>query len=104
VYQSPVPPQVETALREIENGAFYLRFDRDHGRYFASLQPSINRALAEIREGLRDNDPAVKQLLAVTARKVIASDNGLFKVDSDVAGPRPYQGQRQPAGSRHGIA
>jgi hypothetical protein len=81
------PPQVETALREIENSAFYLRFDRDHSRYFASLEPSINRALAEISEGLRAGDPEVKQLLAVTARKVVAPDNGLFKVDPDVAAP-----------------
>jgi hypothetical protein len=79
------PPQVEAALREIENSAFYLRFDRDHGRYFASLEPSINRALAEIREGLRDEP--VNQLLAATARKVIAPENGLFRVVTDVAAP-----------------
>ena len=54
------------------------RFDRDHSRYFASLDPSINRALAEIRDGLRDEP--VGQLLAATARKVVAPDNGLFRV------------------------
>ncbi len=81
------PPQVEAALREIENTAFYLRFDRDHGRYFASLEPSINRALAEIREGLRDRDEQVKQLLAATARKVVGAQNGLFRVIPDVAEP-----------------
>ena len=43
------PPHVEAALREIGNSAFYLRFDRDRSRYFASLDPSINRALADIR-------------------------------------------------------
>ena len=79
------PPQVEAALREIENTAFYLRFDRDNGRYFASLEPSINRALAEIREGLRDEP--VKQLLAATARKVVGAENGLFRVIPDVAAP-----------------
>jgi hypothetical protein len=79
------PPQVEAALREIENTAFYLRFDRDHGRYFASLEPSINRALSEIREGLRDEP--VKQLLAATARKVVGDENGLFRVIPDVAAP-----------------
>jgi hypothetical protein len=79
------PPQVEAALREIENTAYYLRFDRDHGRYFASLEPSINRALAEIREGLRDEP--VNQLLAATARKVISSENGLFRVATDVGAP-----------------
>lgn len=79
------PPQVETALREIENTAFYLRVDRDHGRYFASLEPSINRALAEIREGLRDEP--VNQLLAVTARKIVAAENALFRVVPDVGAP-----------------
>lgn len=79
------PPQVEAALREIENTAFYLRFDRDNGRYFASLEPSINRALAEVREGLRDE--SVKQLLGATARKVVGAENGLFRVIPDVAAP-----------------
>src|SRR5262249_32276499 len=67
------------------NSAFYLRFDSDHGRYFASLEPSINRALAEIREGLRDEP--VNQMLAATARKIIAAENGLFRVVTDVAAP-----------------
>jgi hypothetical protein len=79
------PPQVEAALKEIENGAFYLRFDRDHGRYFASLEPSINRALAEIRDGLRVEQ--VDQLLAVTARRVIARDSVAFRVVPDVGAP-----------------
>jgi hypothetical protein len=79
------PPQVEAALREIENTAFYLRFDADKSRYFASLEPSINRALAEIREGLREEP--IGELLAATARKVVASENGLFRVFSDVAAP-----------------
>ena len=79
------PPQVEAALQEIENGAFYLRFDREHGRYFASLEPSINRALAEIREGMRAEP--VGQLLAATARRVVAREAGPFRVVTDVAAP-----------------
>ena len=63
------PPQVEASLREIENTAFY----------------NINRALAEIREGLRDEP--VKQLLAATARKLVGAENGLFRVIPDVAAP-----------------
>jgi hypothetical protein len=31
------PPQVEAALHEIENSAYYLRFRQ--GRYYASLEP-----------------------------------------------------------------
>jgi hypothetical protein len=79
------PPQVEAALKEIENGAFYLRFARDHGRYFASLEPSINRALSEIRDGLRAEQ--VGQLLEATARRVVAREVGPFRVVTDVAAP-----------------
>lgn len=79
------PPQVEAALREIQNSASYLRFDRDRGRYFASLDPSINRALSDIRRGLREEQ--VKGLLAATARKIIAAENGLFRIVTDVAVP-----------------
>ena len=38
------PIQVQTALKEIENRAYYLHFS--NGRYYASLEPSVNIALA----------------------------------------------------------
>jgi hypothetical protein len=57
------PPQIEIALHEIDNSAYYLRFRE--GRYFASLEPSIPRALASIREGLRAEQ--IWDLLAATA-------------------------------------
>src|SRR5690606_31336977 len=41
------PPQVRKALEEIHESAFYLRFD--HGKYYASEEPTINSVLAHIR-------------------------------------------------------
>ncbi len=78
------PPQVETALREIENSAQYLRYSQ--GRYYASLEPSENRALSSIRQALGKNGP-VAELLAATARKVVTADVTTFKVVHDVRLP-----------------
>ncbi|MGQ4809800.1 hypothetical protein NKDENANG_03233 [Candidatus Entotheonellaceae bacterium PAL068K] len=79
------PPQVETALHEIEgsDGAYYLRFSQ--GRYYASLDPSETRALASIRTTLPRTE--VEDLLAATARKVVRSEAGTFEVVHDVAAP-----------------
>jgi hypothetical protein len=41
------PPQVETALQEIENSAYFFRFRQ--GPYEASLEPLIPHALAGVR-------------------------------------------------------
>ncbi|MDM8523907.1 DUF499 domain-containing protein [Desulfococcaceae bacterium HSG8] len=77
------PPQVESALREIGNSAQYLRFHQ--GRYYASLEPSVNRALTTIRGGLFNEQ--VEELLASTARKVVRRDEGPFLVIHDVSAP-----------------
>ena len=67
------PPQVQTALDEIKENAFYLRFYE--GRYYAHTDPTINRALASIRRGLSRDE--VAELLATRARKVVqAGDRG----------------------------
>lgn len=39
------PSQINTALSELAKRAFYLRLQ--DGKYFASLEPSINKALAD---------------------------------------------------------
>jgi hypothetical protein len=44
------PPQINEGLKEIKNSAFYLRLNQ--GRYYASLDPSVNIALAKIRRSL----------------------------------------------------
>jgi hypothetical protein len=77
------PPQVNEALKEISNSAFYLRFNQ--GRYYASLDPSVNIALAKLRRSL--SGEAVNDLLAATARKVIRSDVSKFIIVPDVAAP-----------------
>lgn len=78
------PPQVETALKEIETSAFFLRCSREHGRYYASLDASINRALADIRGGLRDEQ--AREHLAGVVRSAFKSE-GTFRVVHDVSLP-----------------
>ena len=78
------PPQVETALKEIDNSAFYLRYSSDHGRYYASLDASVNRVLAEIRAGLSEEQ--AREQLAAVARSAVKSDE-VFRVVHDVSLP-----------------
>lgn len=77
------PAQIKIALKEIKNSAFYLRFNQ--GRFYASLDPSVNIALARIRRNLTQDE--FDQLLDVSARKVVASDIRTFTVVHDVAAP-----------------
>jgi len=74
------PPQVRTALEEIDESAYYLR--HEEGKYFASEEPTINNVLAKIRKTL-DNDE-IKDLLDSTARKIINGGGGFFHVEHDV--------------------
>ena len=77
------PPQIAEALKEIKNSAYYLRFNR--GRYYASLDPSVNIALAKIRRSLQI--PDVEGLLDVMARNVVSANIKAFHVVPDVAAP-----------------
>lgn len=77
------PPQVAEALKEISNSAFYLRFNQ--GRYYASLDPSVNIALAKLRRGFQR--PAIDALLDATARKVVTSEVSPFDIVADVTAP-----------------
>ncbi|AVX21337.1 Protein of unknown function [Carboxydocella sporoproducens DSM 16521] len=77
------PPQVKTALEEINESAYYLKFEQ--GKYFASEEPTINSILARIRRTIRSDD--IKDLLAHTARKIITDGSGLFHIEHDVVGP-----------------
>lgn len=77
------PHQVVTALKEIEDSAYYLRFEQ--GRYYASLDPSINIALARIRKSL--NNDEITTLLDASARKVVSPDIKTFHVEPDVSAP-----------------
>lgn len=77
------PPQIGEALNEIKNSAFYLR--KNEGRYYASLDPSVNIALAKIRRSLATDD--VENLLDVKARKVVSAGVKTFHVVHDVTLP-----------------
>jgi len=77
------PPQVETALREIRESAYYLRSEQ--GRYYASLEPSVNIVLAQIRRGI--SEPSVDQLLDTSVRKLITGTGSPFRVIHDVSLP-----------------
>lgn len=76
-------PQVEMALKAIKDEAFYLR-EKD-GRYFASLEPSVNRALGSIRNGV-SNDVA-EQYISSVVRTAIKDSTGMFRVVHDVSEP-----------------
>jgi hypothetical protein len=78
------PPQVQTALEQIREHAFYLR--STEGRYFASLDPSVNIALARLRRSLEGSEK-VTELLDATARKVVKKDLKTFHVEHDVSAP-----------------
>jgi len=77
------PPQILEALHEVSNSAYYLRHDQ--GRYYASLEPSINIALARIRRTLEGPEP--EHQLEITARKVVSGELRTFTVAHDVSAP-----------------
>lgn len=77
------PPQISEALKEIKNSAFYLRLHQ--GRYYASLDPSVNIALAKIRRSLSNEE--IEELLDVKARKVVSPSVKTFHVVHDVTLP-----------------
>lgn len=77
------PPQVRTALEEISESAFYLRYEQ--GRYYASNEPTINSVLARIRRTLSADQ--VRNLLQAAARKIVAGSSHLFQIEHDVSLP-----------------
>ncbi|MEW5953546.1 MAG: DUF499 domain-containing protein [Bacillota bacterium] len=77
------PPQVRKALEEINETAFYLRYEQ--GKYFANEEPTINSVLARIRKTL--NASQVNKLLERTAQKVVTGGAGLFHIEHDVSLP-----------------
>lgn len=88
------PPQVRMALEEINESAFYLRYEQ--GKYFASNEPTINSVLARIRRTLSSNE--VRELLAVAARNIITNGPGRFHIEHDVALPEHLpDGKGRPA-------
>lgn len=77
------PSQVRTALEEINESAFYLRYEQ--GKYFASEEPTLNSVLARIRRTLTAQQ--VDELVEAIARKVITGGTGPFHIEHDVTLP-----------------
>lgn len=77
------PSQIRTALDEISESAFYLRYE--DGRYFANVEPTINSILARIRQTVDDRQVRAK-LKSVSDRLI--SDYRFFHVEHDVRYPQ----------------
>lgn len=77
------PSQVRTALDEITESAFYLRYE--DGKYFAHLDPTINSVLAMIRQTI-DERQVSQKLRAISDGLV--QDNYLFRVEHSVRFPQ----------------
>ena len=77
------PSQVRTALDEISESAFYLRYE--DGKYFAHVEPTINSILARIRQTVDERQ--VQQKLKSVSDRLI-SDFRFFRVEHDVHYPQ----------------
>ncbi len=77
------PSQVKTALDEISQSAFYLRYE--DGKYFAHLDPTINSVLAMIRSTVDDRQIAQRLKASVSS---LVDDNQLFHIEKDVHTPQ----------------
>lgn len=76
------PPQVEQALKEINESAFYLRFE--NGKYFAAVEPTINSVLASIRRTITDDQ--VRQYLRQVTNRMI-TNGSFFEIVQNVVYP-----------------
>lgn len=83
------PPQVRTALDEISESAFYLRYE--DGKYFAHLDPTINSVLAMIRQTI--DEKQIKQCLRGIANGLIKDDR-YFAIEHDVHDPEDIADNR----------
>lgn len=76
------PSQVRTALDEIAESAFYLRYE--DGTYYAHLDPTINSVLAMIRQTI--DERRVKQKLCTVAQGLLRNVSA-FRVEAGVRYP-----------------
>lgn len=73
------PPQVEQALKEITESAFYLRFEG--GKYYAATEPTINSVLSSIRRTITDAE--TKQHVRGVVNRMIVSSS-VFEIVNNV--------------------
>ena len=77
------PSQIRTALDEISESAFFLRYE--DGKYYAHVEPTINSILARIRQTI--DDRKVQQKLKSVSDRLI-TDFRFFRVEHDVHYPQ----------------
>ena len=83
------PSQIRTALDEIAESAFYLRYE--DGKYYAHVEPTINSILARIRQTVDERQ--VQQKLKSVSDRLI-SDFRFFHVEHDVHYPQDIADNR----------
>ncbi|MBQ9721874.1 MAG: AAA family ATPase, partial [Oscillospiraceae bacterium] len=83
------PSQVRTALDEIAESAFYLRYE--DGKYYAHVEPTINSILARIRQTV-DVRQVQQKLKSVSDR--LFTDFRFFRVEHDVHYPQDISDTR----------
>ncbi len=83
------PSQVRTALDEIAESAFYLRYE--DGKYYAHVEPTINSILARIRQTV-DARQVQQKLKSVSDR--LFTDFRFFRVEHDVHYPQDISDTR----------
>lgn len=76
------PTQIRTALHEINDSAFFLRYS--DGKYYAHLDPTLNSVLATIRRGVTIDQ--INATLKTSAKRLI-TDNPVFHIEHDVSLP-----------------
>ena len=87
---SLAPSQVRTALEEIVQRAFYLRYE--DGKYFAHLDPTINSVLARIRATIVDTQISAR--LSAVANKLIQGD-AMFNTEHNVRHPQDIPDKKE---------
>jgi len=66
--------QVSMALDRIDDIAFYLKEDKARGRYFASLEPTLNKILTEVEGEIKDSE--IRHLLDSKMRNLAPHVSG----------------------------
>ena len=83
------PSQIRTALDEIAESAFYLRYE--DGKYYAHVEPTINSILARIRQTIDERQ--VQQKLKNVSDRLV-TDFRFFHVEHDVHYPQDIADNR----------
>ncbi len=78
------PPLVVEALQSLENHALYLKKDPASGKYFASLELTVNKVLAEAEKEITEDQ--INCHIAEKTKNIISEFDG-FEIISGIRGP-----------------